>query len=318
MSAVQEYPSVVELDIAQQRAWWSVEGAAIQAVLAQRCGGDVAGHELLEPDDAAALRRQLCSVAPGLADLTDRVRRAFDQERACAVVIARMGLGGYDDDQRRKGMFAFAAMLGDPMANHPQDAVVWDVRDRGHDERVRVTHSTSSRAAGYHTDAGYLKSPPRFFLLYAMTAAACGGGESLIRDGRIVLRQLGETEQGRAAIEALSQPLPRRVAAKFHPVADFAEDGLQYSPIFADTPLWRWARKNNRIGLERNPNYATPQVWRALATVTEQLHNNPDEMHARVPTDGVIVVNNHIALHGRTAFTDPTRHLLRIRFHEPV
>jgi alpha-ketoglutarate-dependent taurine dioxygenase len=41
-------------------------------------------------------------------------------------------------------------------------------------------------------------------------------------------------------------------------------------------------------------------------------------MRAMVPTDGVIVVNNHIALHGRTAFTDTTRHLLRIRFHEPV
>jgi alpha-ketoglutarate-dependent taurine dioxygenase len=188
--------------------------------------------------------------------------------------------------------------------------------DHSHALGGSLARATQGQPTG--TDAGYLKSPPRFFLLYAMTAAACGGGESLIQDGRIVLRRLSETEQGRAAIEALSQPLPRRVAAKLQPVADFAEDGLQYSPIFADTPLWRWARANNHIGLQRNPNYATPQVWQALTTVTEQLHNNADEMRATVPTDGVIVVNNHIALHGRTAFTDTTRHLLRIRFHEPV
>jgi len=181
---------------------------------------------------------------------------------------------------------------------------------------VRASHSTTSRAAGYHTDAGYLKTPPRFFLLYAMKAAACGGGESLIRDGRIVLRQLSETEEGRSAIEVLSQTLPRRVPAKFRPVAYLAGDGLQYSPVFAEVPLWRWARRNSRLGLEANPDHASPRVWQALATVSEQLQNGSDELRPVVPTDGVIVVNNHIALHGRTAFTDTSRHLLRIRVHD--
>jgi alpha-ketoglutarate-dependent taurine dioxygenase len=37
-----------------------------------------------------------------------------------------------------------------------------------------------------------------------------------------------------------------------------------------------------------------------------------------LPTDALLVVDNHIALHGRTAFTDQRRRLLRIRFHDPV
>lgn len=296
---------------------WSSELGAIREALVEHCGGDVAGERWAEPDDPAALRARLRTVAPTLAEFTDRLRRAFDTDQACAVVIPQLGLAEFGDDQRRAGMYAVAALLGDPLANHPHEAVIWDVRDRSDQDGVPVSHSTSSRAAGYHTDAGYLKTPPRFFLLYAMRAASCGGGESLLRDGRTVLRQLGETEQGRSAIEALRQPLPRRVPANFRPVAYLAEDGFQYSPVFADIPLWRWAKRNSRLGLEANPDYATAQVWQALATVTEQLHNGPDELRPAVPTDGAIIVDNHIALHGRSAFTDTNRHLLRIRFHDP-
>jgi alpha-ketoglutarate-dependent taurine dioxygenase len=37
-----------------------------------------------------------------------------------------------------------------------------------------------------------------------------------------------------------------------------------------------------------------------------------------VPTDGVLIIDNHIALHGRTEFQDSSRHLFRIRFHDPA
>jgi alpha-ketoglutarate-dependent taurine dioxygenase len=47
------------------------------------------------------------------------------------------------------------------------------------------------------------------------------------------------------------------------------------------------------------------------------LNNGHDEIRAVIPTDGILIINNHITLHGRTAFTDPERHLLRLRFHKP-
>jgi alpha-ketoglutarate-dependent taurine dioxygenase len=48
------------------------------------------------------------------------------------------------------------------------------------------------------------------------------------------------------------------------------------------------------------------------------LDNGTAEVYQAVPTDGLILINNHIALHGRTAFSDPARHLLRLRFHDPL
>jgi alpha-ketoglutarate-dependent taurine dioxygenase len=54
----------------------------------------------------------------------------------------------------------------------------------------------------------------------------------------------------------------------------------------------------------------------ALDTLIELLEHGADEIRLVIPTDGLLIINNHIALHGRTAFTDPERHLLRLRFHE--
>jgi hypothetical protein len=308
---------VIELEVERGRPAWPLEVAGVEAALAEhRGGGDgrATGGPLLEPDRPDALRAGLRAVAPTLAELADRVRAAFDDEHACAVVVPAGGLAGFDDDRRRTGAYALAALLGDPMANHPDDSVVWDVQDQ---QSVRVSHSTSSRAAGYHTDAGYLRTPPLFFMLYEMRAAACGGGESLIRDGRVVLDQLAGTDEGRAAIEVLRAPLPRRVPGRFHPVAFVADNGFQYSPVIADLPLWRWARKNIRIGLEADPDRATPEVRKALGAVDAILRDGDHELRPGLPTDSLIIVDNHITFHGRTAFTDQRRHLLRIRFHDP-
>jgi alpha-ketoglutarate-dependent taurine dioxygenase len=45
--------------------------------------------------------------------------------------------------------------------------------------------------------------------------------------------------------------------------------------------------------------------------------SRPGEIRQVTPTDGILIIDNHIALHGRIAFTDPRRHLLRLRLHEP-
>jgi alpha-ketoglutarate-dependent taurine dioxygenase len=50
--------------------------------------------------------------------------------------------------------------------------------------------------------------------------------------------------------------------------------------------------------------------------VIEQLANGPGEIRQVIPTDGILIIDNHITLHGRTAFTDPRRHLLSLPFHK--
>jgi alpha-ketoglutarate-dependent taurine dioxygenase len=80
--------------------------------------------------------------------------------------------------------------------------------------------------------------------------------------------------------------------------------------------MWRWRKDAIRKGIAACPGYQTPEVHEALDTVIEQLAGGPGEIRQVIPTDGILIIDNHISLHGRTAFTDPRRHLLRLRFHE--
>jgi hypothetical protein len=319
MTTVTPVTSVVQLDVDDQRSWWDLEKDHLLETLVDHYGGEIPGAALTPPRDPAALRARFQEVAPRLTALTDRIRRTFDEDQPAAVMIPKLGLGAAGVDEKRKGTFALAVLLGDPTANIPFDNVLWDVKNKGDEKSGHTSFSENERKAGYHTDSASLPVPEHFFFLYAVRAANCGGGISLLRDGRILKKQLEQTSKGREAVRVLSETaLPKRIPEAFKRYADLADDGNFYAPVVSDQePMWRWRKNGLRRGLASNPEYDTPEVRQALATVSDLLDSAPDEIRAVIPTDGILIVNNHITLHGRTAFTDPERHLLRLRFHKP-
>jgi alpha-ketoglutarate-dependent taurine dioxygenase len=293
--------------------WWPRERGAVRAALRAHYGTDHRGDELPESPDPTALRAALRTAAPGLAAITDRIRAEFDSG-ACAVVVRRLGVVPTepDIDEQRRALFALAALQGPVMANHPDPAVVWDVRNRTTDPAVRMRASSSDREAQYHTDAGYLAIPPRYFLLFASQAADCGGGVSLLRDGRELLEQLSETEEGAEALRVLRETVvPRLVSESLWPWASVGADGFQQSHLLGELPMWRWT-----VG--RTRRYASEEAAAAITTVRRFLRRGPGEVRYNLPTDGVLMIDNHIALHARTAFTDQRRNLFRIRWHDPA
>ena len=319
MTMTASFNSIVQLEANDGRSVWATERDAIKATLVDHYGADVAGEALTPPHDPAALRARLREVAPRLAELTDRIRSTFDVDEACAVMVPELGLRELGIDDKRKCVFALAALLGDPTANIPLDCVVWDVKNRRDEASGHTSFSENDLKAGYHTDNGALPIPERFFLLYAVQAAQCGGGVSLLRDGRVIKSQLEETPEGRAAVRLFTEmEWPRRIPDAFKKYADVAPDGYLYAPILAEKPMWRWRKNGIRRAIAKHPDYQTPEVHHALDALREQLVDGPGEIRQIIPTDGILIINNHITLHGRTAFTDPERHLLRLRFHEPT
>jgi hypothetical protein len=308
---------LVEIDTGTERGWWQAEQGALRAALADYYGGLIRGEALTPPADPALLRAGLRRVAPGLAAIANQIRGAFDAG-SCAVVVARLGLAGVEVDQRRQAVFALAVLLGDVTANLPFEHVVWDVKDRMDERAGRIKFSESARRAFYHTDNGSLTVPENYFLLYAVRAAECGGGVSLIRDIRTITAQLAQTPHGRAAIRTLTDTnIPKQIPSKFWKYAEVSPDGCQYTPILAERPAVRWRRGGIRRALAAHPECATPAVRQALELFIDQLENGDGEIRLLIPSDGLLVVDNHTALHGRTAFTDSQRHLLRLRLHPP-
>jgi hypothetical protein len=320
------YTSVWTLTVSEATdpRWWDHEGQRIRAALTDHFGREIPGAELPPPPDPGALRARLRQDAPALTALVDRVRTAFDVDAVCGVLIPELGLRDADVDSKRLGVFALSTLLGDVTANIPFPQVIWDVRNQGEMSTGHSSFSENDREADYHTDSGFMRHPERIFLLYVVQEARCGGGVSMIRDGRNLINQLATTDRGQAAIQALSQTrLPSRIPRAFRTAGYASQNGYQYSAVLGSVmntaePLWRWRKDKLYKGLEKFPEFDTPEIRDALDLVSDVLENGADEVHSVVPTDGIIIMNNHVILHGRTGFTDPDRHLLRVRLHDPA
>ncbi|HEY2202866.1 MAG TPA: TauD/TfdA family dioxygenase [Pseudonocardia sp.] len=317
--------SIVELDNGQK---WSIEADTVRAVLAEVFGADVLGEQLPPPEDHAGLRARFRAEAPQLTALTDEVRRAFSGG-ACGILVTRLGLSGLSVDDQRKAIYALSVLLGDVVWTHPVDnRVVWDVKAQAPaadpaesaEPAPRATRyssfSENDQEAEYHTDASFAVLPDRYFLLYSVQQADCGGGETFLTDARTLTSELEATPEGREATRLLTEAvLPMRVPKAFRQRAAVGGDGYSYTPMIEDG-VWRFRKDKIEKGLAAHPEYATDEVRRAVDLVYQQLDARPDEFRAVIPTDGILIVDNHKALHGRTSFTDSRRHLLRARFHK--
>lgn len=306
---------LVELDIEHR---WTVESAAVSKVLAGYYGDGVPGAALSPPPDPNELRARLAGTAPQLAAIAAAIRALFD-DGACGVVVPTLGLAALDLDQRCKSVFALAALLGNVTETEPDDhRVLWDVKVAPAETRRFSKFSQASDEAQYHTDSTIVPVPERFFLLYAVRAARCGGGLSTLRDGRLVKHRLEQTPAGRRAIQTLTDTeLPIRIPKSFREkYGSTAADGYSYTPVLSEKPMWRWRKDKIEQGLTKHPGCATPEVRDALDMVADLLADATGEFRAALDTDSVVIIDNHVAFHGRTAFTDPSRHLLRIRLHE--
>jgi len=125
-SADRSLRGIVELDTDSS---WEIESSGVAATLAEYYGAGVTGSALSPPVDPADLRAKLRASAPGLTSLTDRIQSEFDNG-ACGIFVSRLGLAGLEVDQRRKSVFALAALLGkrDRDRGRSTTASIWDVR----------------------------------------------------------------------------------------------------------------------------------------------------------------------------------------------
>lgn len=267
----------------------------------------------------AELRAAIADAAPSLAALGTALRDALEADHS-GVLVRRAGLGGLDLDTRRFVLYALSLCMGSPTATDKIDRkVVWDIKLRP--EKVRdgsaSTFSEHAYEADFHTDTQYFPNPERYMLLYVAVPAACGGGRSTLRDVRCVKDALARSEDGRWALDLLSrQELPFRIPATFTTTGRCDSVEVTFARIFGDRPSVRFRTDTLEMGLEAFPDYDTPDVRRALDILQAELEVEDRRLETFLEADALLAVNNHEVLHGRGAFEDPDRHVLRIRIDD--
>lgn len=294
---------------------WQQDARAILEVLEAHHPGALSDYALVRPlptqTQRTALRAELAQASPRLADFAQQGRRAMAEVHA--VYVPEFGLRAYDVNTRSLLVYAFTVLLGDATATDPRlGRVIWDIKVRATEEDYYSTFSETDREAAYHTDTQYYPTPERALVLYCMQQAQCGGGWSSVCNAQRLREDIAS--RARWIDEILTSHLvPFRVPSVF--CTDENPDAVQatLAPLFADEPLIRYRRDTILSGFKHFPELGHPDVLRAIEAFESELARCTYAAEFLVPDDGLMLVDNHGALHARTSFSDPRRHFLRIR-----
>lgn len=291
--------------------WGSDREAAVAIV--SRYFSDYNGNGFYPHPDEVMLQRELLAL-PALQQL----QRMLRQGGARGLAITGLGLAGQDEPQRNAVLYAIALSLGFPTSTDQRtQRVAWDIRARpgSAGESRFVTFSERVGNADMHTDSSFYPMPEEQFLLYVVRAAQCGGGASLLIDVDDIHAELLRTEAGRASFELLSQAqVPFRVPSVY--AASDAQVEIELAPVFEQVGgglAIRWRYDSILKGLAARPDLDTPALGAALALLNEVIEQHAPRFCQQLPDDTLLWADNRRTLHGRATYTDPARHLVRIR-----
>lgn len=138
----------------------------------------------------------------------------------------------------------------------------------------------------------------------------------MLRDGLDVQAAL-DTPEARWALRLLeSRPLPFSIPSAF--VTDPRPGIVQatLAPVFSSSPSVRYRRDTLLSGWNCFPEYRDDEIERAVKVLEHELAETSKSVRFAMPRDALLCADNHRLLHARTAFSDPRRHLLRIRMRD--
>ncbi|GGB90054.1 TauD/TfdA family dioxygenase [Pseudoduganella buxea] len=287
---------------------WGEDLAHIIAII-DRYFDDFNGNGFYPHPDEEALQRELLAV-PTLRDFAAHLAIS----KARGVAITDLGLAGLSEAHRNAALYAIALTQGFPTSTDQRThRVAWDVRARQGVQSKFVTFSERTGTADMHTDSSFYPMPEEQFLLYVVSSARCNGGESLLIDVEDIVAELQRTPEGSAAYTLLrTAQVPFRVPSVY--AAQDEQVELFYAPVFhGDGLSMRWRYDSIEKGLAARPDMATPELVAAVQLLNSIIEKNAPRFTRQLPDDTLLWADNHRTLHGRAMYTDPGRHLIRIR-----
>lgn len=293
---------------------WGPDLAAVIAIVARHFD-DFNGNGFYPHPDEEVLQRELLGV-PTL----QRLAQAIAARKVRGMAITKLGLSDLDEAGRNAMLYAIALTLGFPTSTDQRTRrVAWDVRARaalGEQQARFVTFSERVGGADMHTDSSFYPMPEEQFLLYVVAAARCNGGESLLIDIADIHAELLKTAEGRAAFALLSgTAVPFRVPSVYAAKDEQVEYHL--APVFGQDEAgglaMRWRYDSIVKGLAARPDLGSPELEAAIELLNDIVERRAPRFNRQLPDDTLLWADNHRTLHGRARYTDPGRHLIRIR-----
>jgi alpha-ketoglutarate-dependent taurine dioxygenase len=167
-------------------------------------------------------------------------------------------------------------------------------------DQTGATFSIRAGEAGLHTDAQYRRVPEDLVCLFAARPAASGGVTRLLHAANTRAALLRHPK-GEWALQVLARPSWSWKAPEI-----FEAEPPFRAPVLPGDGTVRWRIDTLAPGL-------TAAQELAAAVFETSIQAAPEVVEVALGAGDVVVVDNHRTLHGRTAFSDPRRLLLRVR-----
>ncbi len=223
----------------------------------------------------------------------DGARRALAERGWAVIRDLPLDPTGRDHD----AVLDIASRFGRPSCRDGGTAV-WPVTAREHDRLA--TFSVRAGEAALHTDAQYRARPEELVCLFVIRRATDGGATRLL-SVQDVVTALRQRAGGEWLLARLREPVWRWATPRpFSP-----EPGFRAAVLLSECAI-RW-RADNLAGDLCKPTRAAARLF------AEFVRTAPGVAQVWLDPRDMVIIDNLRMLHGRTAFTDPRRLLLRVR-----
>ncbi len=238
-----------------------------------------------------------------------------------AVIVHCEFLTNLDLEVQKFLYLALCATIGRPTETDKIDRrVVWEVQAKdGVSQKTGMTISENHYFGKLHTDSSYRghgREPEKYVALLCVKPAQDGGGGTLLVDAREFVRDLASTPEGAAAVNFLRQnPFPFATPIVFSANRDSNLQNIVYSKILGDSYFMRYRHDSIVTGILQDSPPEADAMTHWLGVFDRHLSNYPTSDYFLSNGD-LLLLDNHEVFHGRTAFSDFSRLLLRIRMDQ--
>jgi len=219
---------------------------------------------------------------------------------------------GQSDEDKHNKLLSFCEQFGTPIPHNSQpDSIIWHIK--ANDESYSYkTFSSHSAEAELHTDSAFSNNPEDMFVLYVLKSARCGGGISTLLHIDTILAHIHALPNGQEIEQTLKEPVfPFAVPSVFKRLPD-EQFEYCFGAILYDQNI-RFRSDSIRQCLKFNPKFLNAKQYQAFNAVNEIISDPNNYQHLHLNDNDLIIIDNKRILHGRTAFTDKERHVLRVR-----
>jgi Taurine catabolism dioxygenase TauD, TfdA family len=273
----------------------------------------------LPPSDEEDLRVDelqtlVYETVPELSEVAQKIAQLL-RHGVHEIVVQKLPFSGVGLESSKLVLLAFASCIGEPSAVDPYSRKrVWEVSPRvGPGPGYIPTITEHNYGADLHTDSSFKLTPEQYVLFFAFHPAEDGGGVSTLLSKDQLLTRLSETDEGKECARLLSTTeFPFRVPTVFTKRKSESEMEWIMAPILSSQSRIRFRHDLISSALERIPIKLSSEAEWALSYFVQILHEC-SPLSLALGQDELLVTNNYVVLHGRTAFEDLDRTLLRVR-----